>query len=325
MKLVLGTMTIGSQVDADEATALINEYQKAGYHDLDTAYVYNKGKTESILGDILPAIADSNNLEIAGKANPSGPGRLSAEGIKTQLDTSLERLKLKSLDLFYLHSPDLETPIDETLAAVNEAHEQGRIKRLGLSNYAAWQVAQIYEKCEKNGWLKPVCYQGMYNAITRDVERELFKCLADYAMAFYVYNPLAGGLLSGKYNIADNFDDSSPRALPESGRFSSHKGYPERYWKGVNHRSVAGIAKACAENDLSVLEAALGWMLHHSAIAAGSAFQADHAVILGASSLAQLQQNLQACQRGPLPEAVTDAIDEAWAIAQPDCIKYFRP
>ncbi len=327
MKLVLGTMTIGNQLDADETSLLLDEYEASGFTEVDTAYVYNQGKTETVLGELLSSRSGSDNFSLAGKANPSAPGRLSAEGVRMQLDTSLERLKIEALDLFYLHSPDLETPIDETLGEVNEAYQQGRIKNFGLSNYASWQVAQIVERCEKNGWLKPVCYQGMYNAITRDVERELFKCLADYGLAFYVYNPLAGGLLSGKYTSPEYDPGSPPPALPETGRFSYHKGYPERYWKDDNHRAVAGIARACAEHQISVLEASFAWLAHHSAIADGLGYNADyeHAVVVGASSLAQLQQNLKAWRCGPLPDAVVDAIDEAWLIAQPSCIKYFRP
>ena len=126
--------------------------------------------------------------------------------------------------------------------------------------------------------------------------------------------------------------DSIPQSLPDSGRFSYHKSYPDRYWKDENHRAVAGIANACEDNGLSVLEAALGWLLHHSALATSAGWKtpegsaADgNGVVLGASSLGQLQQNLDACHRGPLPESVVDAIDEAWEMARPNCIKYFRP
>lgn len=316
MKVVLGTMTFGNQADSDTASTMLDSFAGGGLNELDTAYVYNDGKTESILGDLLPGKSWAANAIIAGKANPRGPGRLSAAGIREQLDTSLERLKRQHLDLFYLHSPDLETSIDETLEAVNEAHAQGKIKKLGLSNYAAWQVSQIYERCEQRGWLKPSCYQGMYNAITRDVERELFLCLADYNMGFYAYNPLAGGLLTGKYK---NTPD-----LPDTGRFSYHAGYPERYWKEVNHRAVGELADVCRGADIKVAAAALRWMLHHSPLAEGPRTD-DNAVIVGASNPGQLDENLTACTEGPLPTELVEALDAAWSIAQPTCMKYFRP
>jgi len=316
MKVVLGTMTMGNQADPDSASRMLDHFVDAGFDELDTAYVYNEGKTETILGDLLPGKTWSDKITIAGKANPKGPARLTAKGIKTQLDTSLERVKRSHFDIFYLHSPDLETPIDETLAAIDEAHQAGKISRLGLSNYAAWQVAQIVERCEKNGWLKPSCYQGMYNAITRDVERELFLCLADYKLAFYAYNPLAGGLLTGKYQ--------STESLPENGRFSYHAGYPERYWKDENHQAVARVRDICKQHEMPVVNAALGWMMHHSPLA--TTYKAvEHAVILGASRIEQLEQNIVACKQGPLPDEIVNALDEAWAQTRPSCIKYFRP
>ncbi len=314
MKIVMGTMTIGNQADANTGSTMLDRFIDAGYSELDTAYVYNQGKTETILGELLVDKSWADNIAIAGKANPKEPGGLSAVGIEKQLSTSLDRIKRQQFDLFYLHEPDLDTPIDETLEAIDSAYRNGQLAGFGLSNYAAWQVAQIYERCDKNGWLKPTVYQGMYNAITRDVERELFKCLTDYNMAFYAYNPLAGGLLTGKYQNTDT--------LPDSGRFSYHKGYPDRYWKDDNHRAVATISRACRELELPVVNAALGWMLHHSPLAKGNA---DHAVILGASSVTQLEQNLAACKQGPLNSELVDAIDEAWEMCRPTCMKYFRP
>ena len=314
MKIVMGTMTIGNQADAATGSTMLDRFVDAGYTEFDTAYVYNAGKTETILGELLSQKSWADDITIAGKANPKEPGGLSADGIDMQLSTSLERLQRPNVDLFYLHQPDLDTPIDDTLAAIDKAYREGKVGAFGLSNYAAWQVAQIFERCDKNGWPTPVCYQGMYNAITRDVERELFKCLADYNMAFYAYNPLAGGLLTGKYEDTDS--------LPDSGRFSYHKGYPERYWKDDNHRAVAMIRRACKKLDIPVVNAALGWMLHHSPLATG---HADHAVILGASSVEQLDQNLAACQQGALPQELIDVIDDTWEMCRPSCIKYFRP
>ncbi len=316
MKIVMGTMTIGNQADADIGSTMLDRFIEAGHTEFDTAYVYNQGKTETILGELLPQKSWSDKITIAGKANPNEPGGLSAAGIEMQLTTSLDRLQRPNVDLFYLHQPDLETSIDETLAAIDKAHREGRLGAFGLSNYAAWQVAQIFERCDKNGWLKPICYQGMYNAITRDVERELFKCLHDYEMAFYAYNPLAGGLLTGKYQDTDK--------LPDSGRFSYHKGYPERYWKDDNHRAVAMIHRTCRELDIPIVHAALSWMIHHSPLAT-SPQSTEHAVILGASSVAQLEQNLAACQHGPLPQELVSVIDDAWEMCRPTCMKYFRP
>ena len=319
MKLVLGTMTFGNQVDQNSASSMLDVYVKAGFNELDTAFTYNEGNTESLLGEIIGS--DNGNkasrFSMASKAHPSGdPDRLSTAGLTRQLETSLARTGRDQFDLYYLHSPDLDTPIEDTLSTINQAHQGGKIRNFGLSNYAAWQVAQIYEICDKEGWLTPVCYQGMYNAITRDVEKELFPCLKNYNMAFYIYNPLAGGLLTGKY--------LKNTELPTNGRFSYHKGYPERYWKDSNMQGVSLVAEACQQENTTVASAALRWLIHHSPLNDWNPGQ-EHAIVLGASNLEQLQENLAACAEGPLPTVITDKLEQAWKKAEPFCIKYFRP
>jgi len=194
------------------------------------------------------------------------------------------------------------------------AHYQaGRFKRFGLSNYASWQVAEIAELCARNGWMPPKVYQGMYNAYTRDVERELFPCLKNYDMAFYAYNPLAGGMLSGKHQQFD--------AAPQAGRFVSFGFYKDRYWKEGYFNEVKNFVEACKKENIAPVEAAIRWMNHHS----GIADNADNGIILGASSQSQLDQNLQAMTEQALPDSIVDALDAGWEVIRPACIKYFRP
>ena len=313
MNIILGTMTFSDQVDRETATQMIGEYLAAGHRQLDTAYVYNKGKTETLLGELNAAGALGNST-IAGKANPWAEQGLTPASVEKQLTTSLQRLGRQNLDLFYLHAPDLNTPVIDTLAAVNEHHQAGRFKQFGLSNYAAWQVAEIVELCKQHGWLQPTVYQGMYNALTRDVERELLPCLKNYGMSFYAYNPLAGGMLTGKH--------ASPEVLPESGRFATFDGYQDRYWKADYFRVIDDFVNACHAADIAPAEAALRWLLHHSHIAGDDA---AHGIILGASSIEHFRQNLNACAGGPLPDTVLAALDTGWENVRPACIKYFRP
>lgn len=252
------------------------------------------------------------------KANPDEPGGLTPASVVRQLRTSLERLRTDSLDLFYLHMPDLETPIEDTMAAVAEQHAAGRFRRFGLSNYAAWQVAEIVGLCAAHGWPQPVVYQGMYNALTRDVERELLACLAHFSITFYAYNPLAGGLLSGKYRSVDD--------LPDNGRFAGNESYQARYWKAGYFDVIGRFADLARRHDIEPAAAALRWLVHHSALANGPAGgKNDHAIILGATSEARLIANLDACERGPLPDELVMALDEGWETVGPSCIKYFRP
>ncbi len=123
----------------------------------------------------------------------------------------MQRLNTDFVDLLYMHSPDLETPIEQSLQACFEAYQLGKLKAFGLSNFAAWQVAEVVELCRKHGWMLPTVYQGMYNALTRDVEKELFACLRHYDIAFYAYNPLVGGLLTGKHE--ENLNSMTTIAL----------------------------------------------------------------------------------------------------------------
>ena len=311
MKAILGTMTFGDQVDHDEATGMVNAFHSAGYTELDSAYVYCAGATENLLGDL-----NRQNLlaecEIATKVNPK-EGGLTKASVEHQLTTSLQRLATDAVDLLYLHQPDPETPILETLQALDEHYQAGRFKRFGLSNYAAWQVAEIVGICEQRGYVRPVVYQGMYNALTRDVERELFLCLKNFNIAFYVYNPLAGGMLTGKHiNVTDT---------PPDGRFSGNMEYQKRYWKSDYFAAVSEFKQSCQSEGIDPAGAALRWLAHHS----GLNNQSGDAIILGASSMLHFESNLQALNEDPLPEAVVETLDTGWEAARPGCIKYFRP
>lgn len=311
MQPILGTMTFSDQVDHDTTAAMITAFTKAGHEKLDTAYVYNKGKTEELLGQL-----HSENIlagtTIATKVNPAAGG-LGAESVDKQFTASLERLGHQQVELLYLHSPDLNTPIAETLMAVNRHHEAGRFKHFGLSNYAAWQVAEITEMCSKNDWVRPTVYQGMYNAYTRDVERELFPCLRNYDIAFYAYNPLAGGLLTGKHQ---KYDDS-----PQPGRFVSFEFYKDRYWKEDYFKQVKSFVAVCASENVQPVAAAIRWLVHHSDLANND----NNGIVLGASSISQLDQNIQSFAGQALPDSIVETLDAGWDIIRPACIKYFRP
>jgi len=221
MKLILGTMTFGDQVEQATAESLLQTFTDAGHDELDTAH------------DGLQAVE-----------------------VKRQMAEILQRLGSDSVDLLYLHSPDLDTPVEQTLEACFELFQQGRFRHFGLSNYASWQVAEVVETCRRNGWMEPTVYQGMYNALTRDVERELFPCLRNYGIHFYAYNPLAGGLLTGKHLSLDD--------LPDSGRFNVRNGYLERYWKKEYFDVLRELQDACAESGLKPVAVAMSWLINHS-------------------------------------------------------------
>ena len=276
--------------------------------------MYGGGETERILGEIL-AQRGWEGITLATKAHPGaadGTPSLRPEEVERQLTGSLQRLQCDAVDLFYLHSPDNATPLERTLEACARLHAAGKFRRLGLSNYAAWQVADAYHLCNRHGWPLPEVYQGMYNAVTRDVEPELLPCLRHLGMSFYAYNPLAGGLLTGRYLGATE--------VPSQGRFSEQANYVPRYWQPAYLTAMEGVQAACEAAGTGMAAAALAWMRHHSNLDA----TAGDAVILGASTLEQLAANLDACRGGPLDEPLVEAFDAAWETCRPDCPPYFR-
>ncbi len=238
---------------------------------------------------------------------------LQPQQVKRQMAQTLERLGRDSVDLLYLHSPDLDTPIERTLEACFELYQQGHFRDFGLSNYASWQVAEIVELCRGQGWMQPRVYQGMYNALTRDVERELFPCLRNYGMSFYAYNPLAGGLLTGRYTSAKN--------LPKEGRFVDRDNYLERYWKQEYFDALQALFEACAAHGIDPVKAAFSWLVNHSLLDAGE----GDGIILGVSSMAHLQANLAACEQPPLADEIVELFERGWQLVKADCFRYFRP
>jgi aflatoxin B1 aldehyde reductase len=312
MKQILGTMTFGDQVDQTTAETLITTFRNAGQVELDTAHTYCDGRTEEMLGRILTA-EDRSSGYIASKVNPWNDGGLQAAEVHRQFAETLERLGSDSIDLLYLHSPDLDTPIEQTLQACFELFQQGKFRHFGLSNFAAWQVAEVVELCRRHGWMEPEVYQGMYNALTRDVERELFPCLRNYGMRFYAYNPLAGGLLTGKH--------LSMQEIPEAGRFNRERGYLDRYWKQDYFEVLQELQTACTDSGIKPVEVAMSWLVNHSHLEASL----DDGIILGASSITHLEQNMVACAQAPLAQPLLDILDRGWEIIKPNCFRYFRP
>ena len=311
-KAILGTMTFGDQVDEKTAEKMLNLFVERGGVEVDTAFKYAEGRTEEILGKIITPSLRQKVL-IATKANPQSEAGFKPEGVMKQVEISLKRMNCDYADLLYLHFPDLGIPIETTLEACQKLYEQGKIKTLGLSNYAAWQVVDIRHICKNKSWVKPVVYQGMYNALTRDVDRELMPALRSTGMSFYAYNPLAGGLLTGKH---------IPKEAPsQNTRFTVMPFYQDRYWKDTYFQSIDAAKKACEKEGLPMTEGALRWLKHHSMLDGGQ----NDGIIIGASKMEQLEMNLSIVfEGGPLPQSVVDTFDEAWEAACPVCPRYFR-
>lgn len=309
INLVLGTMTFGESVFQPDVGEFINTFLNAGYNELDTAYVYNEGNCERLLGEVL---LDLNRpFRVATKVNPRISGKLDADAAYKQVNESLERMKLYSVDTVFLHFPDPATPIESVLSAMADLHEWGKFKELGLSNFPAWMVADVWHICDRHGWVKPTVFEGVYNPLTRGAEAELNDCLNYFGMRFYVYNPMCGGLLTGRYG---KFEDA-----PTDGRFTHRPNYQGRYWKKSYFDAVDVIKTAAEKNGITSIEATYRWLAYHSMLNA----ERGDAILIGASKLNHLKQNMDAVKAGPLPEEVAAAFDEAWQITKGDSPEYF--
>jgi len=306
-----------------ESTEFLKKFHEYGHCQLDSAYMYASeggggstgGLTEKYLGKIDAAFGSN----IATKANPGGGKTLSPESIRHQLETSLKNLNTEYVDIFYLHWPCMESNIEDTVREINILYEEGKFKRYGLSNFISWQVTEVQEICKNEGFVRPSVYQGMYNCLTRMVETELLPCLRRYGMSFYCYNPLAGGLLTGKHR-----QDDKPETKTELGRFTDNAwgaAYRDRYWRDKYFEGLGLIQVACQEEDVPVNAAALRWLTHHSALSDDY----NDGIIVGSSSIPNLISNMNALvDGGPLPVSVLDAIECAHSLTKGHGPNYFR-
>jgi len=311
MKLVLGTMNFGPQVDDKTSLEMINKFVDIEQYEIDAAYVYNNGDTEKILGRVIPEV-NSNLLSVATKVHPRITGKLDAHAVKIQFEDSLKRMKLDSVDILYFHFPDKQTSIESALAEFARLHNEGKVKELGLSNFPAWMVIEIWHICKNNNWPLPTVYQGMYNALARNVEVELFLALRKYNIRFYAFNPLAGGMLSGKHLT---FDD-----IPTAGRFARLESYRKRYWKEKYFNALEDIRRVCQANNIPPAEAAYRWLVYHSFLDVDK----GDGLIVGASRMDQLSSNIEYIKKGPLPEEILNVYNAAWEDVKIDSPPYFK-
>lgn len=312
MKAVFGTMNIGQQVFGEQAKEMLSFYVGSGGRELDTAYVYNDGACEEEVGACLRELA-SQELSLATKVNPRVSGRLDHDAVHDQLNGSLRRLGVECVDVLYFHFPDPGTPVESAIQAAAEAHAAGRFVELGVSNFPLDLIERMGPLCDRCGCPRPTVYQGVYNALSRNAEEELFPALDGLGMRFYAFNPLAGGMLTGRYT---DFEE-----VPQEGRFAVRaKSYKGRYWKESFFEATRLIGDACSASGIPVAEASYRWLAQHSMLEV----QRGDAVIIGASRLSQLEQNLRSLEGPPLPDSVLEAFERAWGVTRDDAPPYYR-
>jgi len=321
-RVILGLMTFGPSeadgarvTDINEFNKVLDIFQSRGYNEVDTARVYIGKQQEAFTRE---ARWKERGLTLATKIQyPGQPGANQHDKVIESFETSLKELGTDCVDLVYLHAADRATPFADTLSALDKLHKQGKFVNLGLSNFTAFEVAEIVLTCKYNGWVRPTVYQAMYNCITRGIEAELVPACRRYGLDIVVYNPIAGGLFSGKVKSVD--------MVPAEGRFSDKsqtgKMYRNRYFKESTFKALQTIEAAVERSGLTMIETALRWTVHHSAL---KVKDGNDGIIIGVSSAAQLEDNLTNLEKGPLPEEVVKAIDEAWLIAKADTVNYWH-
>ncbi|KAL7800057.1 NADP-dependent oxidoreductase domain-containing protein [Trichoderma ceciliae] len=314
-RAILGLMTYGPETSLDNRVTTIEEFQrhldalqKHGYNELDTARIYSNGDQEAFT---TKAGYKERGFQLATKSYPLTPGTHTAANLRNDLETSLAALDITSVDIFYLHSADRSVPFTETLEAANTLYKEGKFKKLGISNYSAYEVAEIVMLCQSRGWVQPTIYQGLYNAITRNLETEVIPACRRFGLEVVVYTPLGGGLLTGRYKSLDDGE--------QAGRFSTDTFlgpiFRAMYFNDSLFKALDVLRLAAESHNLTMSEVALRWIVHHSVLKFAKDGGND-GVIFGVSKIEQLDQNILDLQKGPLPEEVVKAIDGAWIIAK---------
>ena len=296
-RLCFGTMTFGKPVEQKEATHMVDLCLDAGVNFFDTANLYQQGRAEEMLGVALER--RRKDVVLAGKVRgrmgeAPDQGGLSKPALFRAIEESLRRLRTDYLDLYFLHQPDYDVPIDETLEAMEQLVEQGKIRYPATSNYAAWQVVQLLDLGMQKNYTPAATAQPMYNLLARGIEQEFVPMTQAFDLSILAYNPLAAGLLTGKHRES---------SIPEGGRFDGNRMYQDRYWHSETFRAVDALAAIAQRAGRLLASMAFAWLLHHTV---------TDAVILGASSTEQLEQNLALCGEGPLDAETVQECDAVW-------------
>jgi aryl-alcohol dehydrogenase (NADP+) len=302
----LGTMTFGKESAEEVAHAQLDRFVEAGGNFIDTANVYSQGRSEQIVGSWLAARGGARDrVVIATKGRfPMGDGPndagLSRPSLARALEASLRRLGVEAIDLYQLHAWDPLTPIEETLAFLDDAVRAGKIRYAGVSNFLGWQLQKAALLAQVRGLAPIVTLQPQYNLLVRDIEFELVDVCRNEGIGMLPWSPLAGGWLSGKY-ARDAAPTGATRLGEEPGR--GMEAYAPRNAQQRTWRVLDAVRQVATDRDASMAQVALAWVAARPAVTS---------VILGARTVEQLDDNLAAADLR-LGTAETALLDEASA------------
>jgi aryl-alcohol dehydrogenase-like predicted oxidoreductase len=294
--LALGTMNFGKRTPADESERIVRRALERGIRVFDTANAYNDGASERILGRALGK--DRDAAVVATKVGVRRVGGknegLSPETIERALAESLDRLATAAVDVYYLHVPDHTTPIERTLDAMKALVDSGRVRAWGVSNYAAWQILEMNRLADERSLPRPVASQVIYNVLLRQLDVEYFAFTRRYPIHTTIYNPLAGGLLSGKHRLEE---------APQKGsRFDDNALYQRRYWTRAMFERVEQVRAVADVEGLTVVQLAYAWTASRPDV---------DSILIGPASVAQLDEALDAVGRA-LSAGAFSRLDELW-------------
>ncbi len=285
--LCLGCMMFGGRTEAEESYRIIDRGIDAGINFLDTANVYSRGASEEVTGEALKRNGHRDKIVLAtkvhGKMADDDPNMMGnhRRHIIAQVEASLRRLKTDRIDLYQIHRPSPEIPIDETLRALDDLVRAGKVLYIGSSTYAAWQLMEAYMISKELGLNRFICEQPPYNILDRRIERELMPFCRTYGVATIPWSPLGGGLLTGKYR--------RDTPAPEDARFADVDDKPwlkRRINEGL-YDAVEALIEHCEKTDRKMAQFTLAWVMHQPGVTSP---------IIGPRTMEQLEDNLQAAQ-----------------------------
>jgi len=277
--LGFGTMSFGGDADEEMAEKMFNRCRDAGINFFDCANVYQDGRAEQILGNLIAACRDE--VIISSKVYfPMGDGvntrGSSRRHIKLSVEQSLKRLNTDYIDVYFLHRFDENTPLEETLHALEDLGAQGKIIYPAVSNFAAWQIMKALGIADQNRWSRIACIQPMYNLVKRQAEVEILPLAESEQIAVTPYSPLGGGLLTGKYG---------KDRKPNSGRLVENEMYAMRYGDDWIYDVADRFTKFAREQGYTPTALAVAWVAGHPGVTAP---------LIGARNLEQLNESLSA-------------------------------
>lgn len=296
-KACLGTMTFGGQVSEKDSIRMIDAALDQGINFVDTADIYYNGASEVATGKAL--VGRRENVILATKVYNPMSADVNDRGLNRRhliqgLEQSLRRLQTDYVDIYYLHQPDYQTPIEETLETMDTLVKSGKVRYVGVSNYAAWQISDLLAAAREFHWIMPSVTQNVYNLLTRGIEGELVPMAMHHNLGVIVYNPLMSGMLTGKHQKGHAVAGS---------RLAENAVYRKRYWSDENMDASLELADIAAAIGIKPAELALRWCANQPGI---------NSVLIGVSKQEHLESNLEAVLAPPLPEDVLSACDTVW-------------